>query len=331
MIISRTPFRISFFGGGSDYPGHYNHHGGAVLAATINRFCYISIRSLPPFFDYRYRVVYSKSEHVRDIGQINHPSVRECLRYMEIDEGLEIHHDGDVPARGGLGSSSSFTVGLLHALNAYKGRMISKRDLAEAAIHVEQNMIQEHVGSQDQTMAAFGGVNLVRFDCPTRQHLLVTPLCIQRERMEALEKRLMLFFTGILRTASDVAKHQIAAIDSKREELATMTAMVDEAAHILNNGSDIADFGRLLNESWAIKRCLTDKITSPVIDDIYAKGLRSGACGGKLLGAGGGGYILFFVDPERRQEMKDSLGLVHVPFKFESQGSQIIFYEPNSQ
>lgn len=329
MIITRTPFRISFFGGGTDYPAYYREKSGSVLATSINRYCYISVKRLPPFFDHKHRIVWSKIEMVNDLDEIIHPSVRECLRYMNIQDGLEIHHDGDLPARAGLGSSSSFTVGLLNALYAYKGMMVRKVDLAEAAIHVEQEMIKEHVGSQDQTMAAFGGFNIIRFnEGSADRHIQVTPVCLNRERFNRLQDNLMLFFTGLVRTASQIAKKQIEETPNKMKELAEMHSMVDEATEILAHGSDLDDLGRLLHENWLLKKSLTAKISTSIIDEIYEKARRSGAIGGKLLGAGGGGFILFYVRPEHQKQLKKALNLLHVPFNFEFDGSSVIFYEP---
>lgn len=327
MIITRTPFRISFFGGGTDYPVYYKENGGAVLATTINKYCYISLRYLPPFFEHKHRIVYRKIEQVSEFDQIVHPAVRECLRYMDTKEGLEIHHDGDLPARSGLGSSSSFTVGLLHALFAIHGKMVSKHELAEAAIHVEQDMIRENVGSQDQTMAAFGGFKKILFNGPTGQHLQILPLTVKKERVEALENNLMLFFTGFARNASEIAGEQIKETPNKKRELAEMMHNVDEATSILTCGRDIDDFGKLLHENWIIKRSLTDKITTSEIDDIYEKARQAGAIGGKLLGAGSGGFMVFYVKPEHQAKLKENLGLLHVPFRFENGGSQVIFYE----
>lgn len=328
MIISRTPFRISFFGGGTDYPVYYQGNGGAVLATTINRYCYINARQLPPFFEHNHRIVYSKIETVDKIDQIQHPSVRECFNYMNIQKGIEIHHDGDLPARSGLGSSSSFTVGLLNALHALKGKMISKKELAKSAIYVEQEMIKENVGSQDQTMAAFGGLNIVRFNSYQNKHIQVQPLCLGNKRLEDFQNHIMLFFTGIYRIASDVAGEQIKKTPRRKSELAEMHSMVDEGADILSNGRDIKDFGLLLHESWQLKRSLTDRISNATIDEIYDKARGAGAIGGKILGAGGGGFILFFVEPDRQAQVKETLGLLHVPFKFDFAGSRIIFYEP---
>jgi D-glycero-alpha-D-manno-heptose-7-phosphate kinase len=329
MIISRTPFRISFFGGGTDYPVWYNEHGGAVLATSINKYCYITLRYLPPFFDYKYRIVYSKQETVKNVSEIKHPSVRETLRFMNWDDrGVEIHHDADLPARTGLGSSSAFTVCLLNALYALKGKMVTKRQLALDAIHVEQDRTKENVGSQDQTTAAFGGFNKIEFG--GGQHIQVQPITLNAEKIQLLQEHLMLFFTGFARTASEIAGEQIKKTPERKNELKRMSEMVDEAISILNGSSlDITDFGRLMHETWMIKRGLTNKITTPQIDKIYETAIKAGALGGKLLGAGGGGFILFFVAPEDQPKVKERLkDLLYVPFSFESLGSQIIYYAP---
>lgn len=330
MIISKTPFRISFFGGGTDYPVWYNEHGGAVLATSINKYCYITCRHLPPFFEHKYRIVYSKMEQTQTISEIQHPSAKETLNFMDIEGGIEIHHDGDLPARTGLGSSSAFTVGLLNALYALKGKMITKRQLALDAIHIEQDIIKENVGSQDQTIAAFGGFNKIEFS--NEQQIQVQPITLNSKKTQLLQDHLMLFFTGFSRTASEIASEQIKQTPNKKNELDKMLEMVDEAISILNGGdSDIMDFGRLLNESWMIKRSLTDKISTPQIDKIYEVALKAGARGGKLLGAGGGGFILFFVEPELQPKVKEKLkNLLYVPFTFENLGSQIIYYAPSN-
>ena len=328
MIISRTPFRISFFGGGTDYAAWYKENGGAVLATTINKYCYITCRYLPPFFEHKHRIIYSQTEQTHDTDEIKHPSVRETLRFMKITEGLEIHHDGDLPARAGLGSSSSFTVGLLNALYALKGIMPSKMELALNAIHIEQEMIKENVGSQDQILAAFGGLNRVEFS--ERNNPQVRPITLRQKRLKLLQDHLLLFFTGLSREASQIAGEQIKETPRKKRELNEMYGMVDEAINILNSDSDISDFGKLLHQSWQLKRSLTDKISTPDIDNAYETAIQAGAIGGKILGAGGGGFILFFARPEVQTRIKESLhGLLHVPFKFEYLGSQIIFYEPD--
>ena len=254
--------------------------------------------------------------------------MREVLRFLNIHEGVEIHHDGDLPARTGLGSSSSFTVGLLNGLYALKGQMVTKERLAREAIHVEQDMIKENVGCQDQTLAAYGGFNLIEFG--GTNHLRVQPLTIPAAKLNLLQDHLMLFFTGFSRHASSIAKTQIDNISQKKKELARMHEMVHEAVEVLN-GNDLLKFGRLLDESWKLKRTLSDKISSAHIDDLYAKAVSAGAVGGKLLGAGGGGFVLFFAEPSKQDKIRQALkGLLEVPFKFENLGSQIIFYQPDS-
>ncbi|OGX37688.1 MAG: kinase [Omnitrophica WOR_2 bacterium RIFCSPLOWO2_12_FULL_50_9] len=327
MIISRTPFRVSFFGGGTDYPGWFEGHQGAVLATTINKYCYISCRYLPPFFDHKSRIIYSKMEHVKKVSEIDHPAVREVLKFLRIRQGVEIHHDGDLPARTGLGSSSSFTVGLLNALYALKGVMPTKERLAREAIFVEQEKCLDNVGCQDQTLAAYGGFNLIEFG--GKNHLQVRMVTIPEERLRRLQDHLLLYFTGFSRTASEVAKHQIQNIPNKKKELRLMYDMVFRALDILKGG-ELERFGRLLHESWKIKRELSDKVSTAHIDEIYETAMRAGALGGKLLGAGGGGFILFFVPPSRQKKFKERLKkLLWVPFVFENLGSQIIFYQPN--
>lgn len=325
MIISRTPFRISFFGGGTDYPVWYRENSGAVLSTTIDKYCYISCRRLPPFFEYKHRIVYSKYEHVNEIDEIIHPAVREAFRFMDIKEGLEIHHDGDLPARSGLGSSSSFTVGLLHALYALKGEMITKKRLALEAIHIEQKMIKENVGSQDQVIVAFGGLNKIEFN--GEHNIEVRPITIKERRIQEFGEHLMLFFTGFTRIASEVAKDKILGIPKKKVELRTLQTMVDEAINILNEDRDLVEFGKLLHESWKVKKSLSNKVTNTHIDEIYESAMRAGAIGGKILGAGGGGFILFFVKPEVKQKVRKALSsLLYVPFHFDRTGSQIIYY-----
>ena len=329
MIISRTPFRISFFGGGTDYPDWYRENGGAVLATTINKYCYITCRYLPPFFDYKSRVVWSHVEYVNSVEEIQHPSVRETLAFMNVDDGVEIHHDGDLPARSGLGSSSSFTVGLLHALYALRGQMTSNRKLARDAIYIEQERLHEHVGIQDQIVTSFGGLNHVVISPDGGYD--VQPLILGRERSALLQNHLMLFFTGISRNASDVAAAQIEAIPDKSGELHKISEMVDEGRNIVTGNADITHFGRLLHEAWLVKRSLSNRISTSEIDGIYEAGRHAGAVGGKLLGAGGGGFMLLFVRPEDQLNVKEELNsLLHVPFAFESSGSQIIFYDSDN-
>jgi len=327
MIISRTPFRVSFFGGGTDYPGWYRLHGGAVLATTVDKYCYLTCRFLPPFFEHRIRVVYSKIENCQNVDEITHPAVREILRYCRIDRGVEIHHDGDLPARSGMGTSSAFTVGLLHALYALKGHMPSKRQLATESIGIEQDILKETVGSQDQVLAAYGGFKHVIFSA--NGEITVRPVTVAAERMIELNQHLMLFYSGIKRTASDIAGSYVNGIDAKEEQLRVIADLTKEGISILCGKADIAGFGSLLDAAWQAKRGLSSKISNGEVEEIYHEALSAGALGGKLLGAGGGGFMLLFVPPSRQSIVKRRLEkLICVPFKFESSGSQIIFFDP---
>ncbi len=328
MIITRTPLRISFFGGGTDYPLWYREHGGAVLATTIDKSCYITCRYLPPFFDYHSRISYSRIENVSRNTAIEHPSVRACLQFLGINEGVEVHHVADLPARTGLGTSSAFTVGLLLGLYALKDRMRDKHTLAADAIHVEQDVLQEAVGSQDQVSAAYGGFNRINFGADGG--IEVRRILTEKTRLGQLEKNLALFFTGFSRTASEIATEQLRMTPHKKKELDMMLNLVDEAEAIITNPNrDLHEFGRLLHESWQIKRTLTQKISNANIDEIYEAGLSAGALGGKLLGAGGGGFMLFFVPPDRREALRIRLKkLLCVPFGFSNRGSHVAVYEP---
>ena len=328
MVITRTPLRVSFFGGGTDYPVWYREHGGAVLSTTIDKCCYITCRYLPPFFEYHSRVSYSKFENVTRNGAITHPSVRACLQYLGIDDGIEIHHVADLPARTGLGTSSAFTVGLLLGLYALRNQMRDKHTLAKEAIHVEQELLQEAVGAQDQVSAAYGGFNRINFH--TDGSIEATRMLTSHARLSELQQHLALYFTGFSRTASEIAQEQLRVTPHKKKELETMLQLVDEAETIVTSPNrSLDDFGRLLHESWKIKRTLTQKITSSSIDEIYEAGLSAGVLGGKLLGAGGGGFMLFYVPPDRRQALRTRLKhLLCVPFAFSSRGSQVVVYEP---
>jgi D-glycero-alpha-D-manno-heptose-7-phosphate kinase len=329
MIISRTPFRLSFFGGGTDYPTWFRERGGAVLATTIDKYCYISVRHLPPFFAHRYRIVYSSVENVREIDEIQHPAVKAVLGWHKVDRGLEIHHDGDLPARSGLGSSSSFTVGLINALKALDGRLTTKQQLARDAIHIEQCVIREPVGSQDQISAAYGGFN--RIDFLPDGSFAVAPIILPPGRTAELQAQLLMFFTGISRYSADVAQSKVENLPQRTAQLVRMREMVDEAIAILTSGATpIEEFGRLLHETWILKRTLSSQVTTAHIDDVYDTAVRAGALGGKVLGAGGGGFVVFFVPPDRQAAVRTALeGLIHVPFKFESEGSRIVLYQPN--
>jgi len=328
MVITSTPLRISFFGGGTDYPVWYREHGGAVLATTIDKCCYITCRRLPPFFEYHSRISYSRVENVRTNDAIEHPSVRGCLQYLGIREGLEIHHVADLPARTGLGTSSAFTVGLLLGLYALQNRMRDKHSLAADAIHVEQDVLQETVGAQDQMSAAYGGFNRINFQADGA--IEVKRMLTEPSRLCELQQHLALYFTGFSRTASEIAQEQVRMTPQRQRELEEMLQMVDEAEAIVANPQrPIEEFGRLLHNGWQIKRSLTHKITNSNIDEIYEAGLSAGALGGKLLGAGGGGFMLFFVPPEKRSALRERLKkLLCVPIRFTNRGSHVVVYEP---
>ena len=329
MIITRTPFRISFFGGGSDYPSWYRQHGGAVISTTIDKFCYISCRRIPPFFEHKHRIVYSYIENVREIEEIKHPSVKAVFKWANIEDGLEVHHDADLPARSGLGSSSAFTVGLTHALYGLRGQMVSNNRLAKDAIHVEQDLIGESVGSQDQIAVAYGGFN--RIDFHRDNSFSVQPLILPILRREELSSHLMLFFTGFSRIADEIAKSKIANMKSHKAEIFRIREMVDESIAILTNSdTKIEEFGKLLDQSWKYKRTLSEQVSTPEIDHIYDQAMLAGAIGGKILGAGGGGFMLLFVRPENQLAVRERLkNLVYVPFNFESSGSKVVVYQPN--
>ena len=326
MIVCRTPFRLSFFGGGTDYPAWFRQHGGTVLSTTINKYCYLTVRFLPPFFEHRIRVVYSKIENCQTADEIVHPAVRETLRFLSIQRGVEIHHDGDLPAGSGMGSSSAFTVGLLHAMYALVGRMPSKRQLALESIHIEQEMIREMVGSQDQVSAAYGGFNQIAF-LPNGE-FTVTPITVSRSRLAELNSSLMLFYTGIRRMASDVASTYVNNFEDKKRQLRIAKDLVEESLAILNGEGSLSGFGELLHEAWQAKRSLGALVSNPDVDSMYDAARGAGAIGGKLTGAGGGGFMLLFVPPDRQPAVLEALSrLIHVPFRFDFSGSQIIFHD----
>ena len=329
MVITSTPLRISFFGGGTDYPVWYREHGGAVLSTTINKCCYITCRRLPPFFEYHSRISYSKVENVIRNDAIEHPSVRGCLQFLGIQEGLEIHHIADLPARTGLGTSSAFTVGLLLGLYALQDRMRDRHALASDAIQVEQDVLGETVGAQDQVSAAYGGFNRISFG--TDGSIEVKGILAEAGKLAELNQHLVLYFTGFTRTASEIAQEQVRMTPRRTHELRAMLQLVDEAEAIIGSRSDsLDDFGRLLHEGWQIKRSLTHKISTGEIDEIYEAGLSAGALGGKLLGAGGGGFMLFFIPPARQALLRERLKkLLCVPFSFSKRGSQVVVYEPD--
>jgi len=328
MIICRTPFRISFLGGGTDYPHWYRKHGGAVLGATIDKYGYITCRRLPPFQEHRISVVYSRIETCDTIDQIKHPAAREVLRFLKVEGGIEIHHDADLPARSGMGSSSAFTVGLLHAVHALQGRIASKHQLAMESIHLEQTVLKEAVGSQDQVHAAYGGLSHVLFH--QNGEISVRPVTIAPQRVAEFSAHLMLFYTGIKRTAARVAETFVNHVEERKRQLRIMKDLVDEGIAILNRGDDIAAFGELLHEAWQAKRSLSATVSNDDIDSLYARARAAGALGGKITGAGGGGFLLLFARPDRHDDIREELGdLINVPIKLDFSGSQIIYYEPD--
>lgn len=325
MVISQTPYRISFFGGGTDYRPYFMEYGGSVLSTTIEHYCYITLRRLPPFFEHNSRLSYSKIELFDQADEVKHPAVRECLRYMNL-RGVSITHDGDLPARAGLGTSSSFTVGLLNAMHALRGEFVAPLPLAKEAIHVEQDMIHENVGVQDQLAAAIGGLNRIYFNADGYDY---RPVILPPERREYLESSLMLFFTGIFRTASNIAGEQIKNTSKRLSELHTMSQMAEEGEKILTGNGKMDEFGHLLHEGWKLKRSLTDKITNSEIDLLYERALDAGALGGKLLGAGGGGFLLLYVNKENQEYVRRAMkGLLYVPFRMGQLGSRIIYSTP---
>ena len=329
MIISRTPFRVSLFGGGTDYPGWYSHHGGAVIGTAINKYCYLTIRDLPPFFEHKHRIVYSKVELPSSVAEIQHPSVRAVLSEMNEHSGIEIQHQADLPARSGLGSSSSFTVGLINAVRAKKGLISSPQYLASEAIRIEQDVIKENVGSQDQVWAAYGGTNFIEFK--NNGEISIHPLIMNNETITSLNTHLMLFFTGLSRISSEIAEKKIANLNSRTSQLESMFKMAYQARDIMQSSHCyIKDVGEMLHESWLLKKQLADNISSSDIDEIYTSAVSAGAYGGKLLGAGGGGFLMFLAPPDKHEAIKRNLTkLIHVSVKIGACGSKIVMYEPN--
>lgn len=328
MIISKTPVRISLFGGGTDYPDYYLKNKGAVLGTTIDKYVYLSINKLSPFFDYKLKISYSLSEKVKSLNEVQHPSVRECLKYKALEFNLDIHVFADLPARTGLGSSSAFTVGLLHAIAKLEKKAVSKHILAEDALFVEQQLIQERVGSQDQVHAAFGGLNLIEFG---PQGYQVHPIDIHPAKVQLLENSLLLFYTGISRHASIILEEQIqnTQMGCKNQYLDQMLKMVYEAKdmlYTLEGDELIFNLGRLMDLSWQCKKELSSKISNPNIDRYYDIAKQHGAIGGKLCGAGHGGFLLFMVPEKHQKDVRIALKeLLEVDFKFENLGSQIIY------
>ena len=327
MIITQTPYRMSFFGGGTDFPDFYREHGGAVISTTFDKYCYVNVRHLPRFFDYSTELSYARTERVKRVEDIEHPAIREAMKHLDMHE-IRLTYEADLPARSGLGTSSSFAVGMLNAFYALKGKYADKRKLADDAIFLERVLCNESGGVQDQIAASFGGMNRINFNA---EGYTVNPVIISPERKKLLNRNLMLFFTGFSRFSSDI---QVAAeknLKSKQNQLLEMLSLVDDAEKILTSKTDLEEFGRLLDYTWQLKRGITDKVSTDSIDAVYSRALQAGATGGKLLGAGGGGFLLFYVDPDKQENVRKALeNLLYVPFEFENGGTRVIHYTPES-
>lgn len=325
MIITQTPFRMSFFGGGTDFPGFYKEHGGAVISTTFDKYCYVNVRHLPRFFDYSTELSYSKTERVTSVDDIQHPAIREAMKYLDMHE-LRLTYEADLPARSGLGTSSSFAVGMLNAFYALKGKYADKRKLADDAIYLERELCKEAGGVQDQIAASFGGFNRINFNA---DGYTVNPIIISPNRKQELNKNLMLFFTGFSRFSSDIQVSTMNAMGDKTQQLLEMLDLVDEAEKVLTTKCDLNDFGRLLDHTWKLKRGITSQISTDSIDGLYNMAIKAGAIGGKLLGAGGGGFLLFYVEQDKQSSVRRALEkLMYVPFEFENAGTQVIHYTP---
>lgn len=328
MIITKTPFRMSFFGGGTDMPSFFNEHGGAVISTTFDKYCYVNVRHMPPFHPYISELVHNRFERVDNIEDIEHPLIRECMRLHDIHE-IRLTYEGDLPARTGLGTSSTFAVGMLNAFCALKGKMMSKRQLAQEAIYVERSVLKEHGGWQDQVAAAYGGLNRIDFK---DGDFSVHPIVISPERKKELDDNLLLFYTGIQRFSSDIQANTFAKPVEKIQQLKEMLALVDEAEGILSDKNiSLDEFGRLLDITWKLKRGTGEKVSNGSIDELYNTALKAGALGGKLLGAGGGGFLLFYCEKEKQGYLKKKMGqLMIVPFNFENDGTQVLYYAPQN-
>lgn len=326
MIITKTPFRMSFFGGGTDAPEFFLEHGGAVLSTTFDKYCYVNVRHLPRFFDYSTQLTYSKIERVKDIRELEHPAVREAMKFLDMHE-LIISYDADLPARSGLGTSSSFAIGMLNAFYALKGKYVSKHQLADDAIYLERMLCKESGGWQDQIAASYGGLNKITFGTNGYK---VSPVVISPERKELLNENLLLFFTGFSRFSHEIQSSTQATIHERIGQLKEILNLVDEAERILiDKNRSLDEFGTLLDLTWKLKRRTGTKISTESIDALYRAAIQAGALGGKILGAGGGGFLLFYVRPEKKEAVRLAMkNLLNVPFKFENGGTQIIHYAP---
>ena len=327
MIITKTPFRMSFFGGGTDMEDYFAENGGAVLSTTFDKYCYVNVRHLPRFFDYTTELSYAKTERVTDVESIEHPAIREAMKMLDMHE-IRLTYEADLPARSGLGTSSSFAVGMLNAFYALKGKYADKRKLADDAIYLERVLCKESGGIQDQIAASFGGFNKISFNA---DGYTVSPVIISPERKLRLNDNLMLFFTGFSRFSSDIQVEAEKSLKSKEAQLLEMLQLVDEAEQVLTSKTDLTEFGKLLDYTWKLKRGITSKVSTDSIDAIYDKAIKAGATGGKLLGAGGGGFLLFYVETEKQKNVLEALNnLLYVPFEFETAGTQVIHYTPES-
>ena len=328
MIITKTPFRMSFFGGGTDMQNFFNEYGGAVLSTTFDKYCYVNVRHLPRFFDYNTELTYSVTERVSNVDDIEHPAIRNAMKMLDMHE-IRLTYEADLPARSGLGTSSSFAVGMLNAFYALKGKYADKKRLADEAIYLERVMCKEAGGWQDQIAASFGVFNRINFNSDGYE---VLPLIIAPDRKRQLNSNLMMFFTGFTRFSSDVQKANAVGKEDKTAQLKEMLSLVDDAEHVLTDKeSDLDDFGRLLDHTWRLKRQTGAAVSTDSIDGLYAKGLEAGALGGKLLGAGGGGFLVFYVQPEYQESVRNAMqDLLYIPFEFETGGTRVIHYTPES-
>ena len=327
MVITKTPFRMSFFGGGTDIEDFFRENGGAVISTTFDKYCYVTVRHLPRFFDWSTHLTYSTQEYVTNVEEIKHPAIRNAMKMLDMHE-IRLVYEADLPARSGLGTSSSFSVGMFNAFYALKGQYVGKKKMAEDAIYLERTLCNEAGGWQDQIAASYGGMN--RIDFNKDGTFDVNPIIIHPDRKKNLNENLIMFFTGFTRFSSDIQKENVIGYSEKTEYLREMYRLVDEAQEVLENGNkDLDDFGRMLDQTWKLKRKIGGAVTTSVIDELYQKGLDAGALGGKLLGAGGGGFLIFYVQPNRKDEVMEAMkDLLYIPFCFENGGTQILYYTP---
>ena len=330
MIITKTPFRMSFFGGGTDVEEYFKENGGAVISTTIDKYCYVNVRKLPPFFDYSIELSYSKIERINSIKEIEHPAIRNAMKMTKTD-GIRLTYEADLPARSGLGTSSSFAVGMLNAFYALQGKYVDKKGLADKAIHLERVLCNEHGGWQDQIAASFGGFNRIDF---SKDGYKIHPIIISPERKQELSDNLLMFFTGFTRISSEIQKeNKKTKSEDKTKNLQKMHKMVDKAEKILTNEeADLDDFGRLLNETWKLKKQTGKAVSTSKIDELYEIAMNAGALGGKLLGAGGGGFLVFYVQKDKQEKVKEALkDLLYIPFNFENEGTSVVYYKAESK